>query len=512
MNKKLNTILALSALACSCVLISGCANKTKIDEYEQNGCTIKVTYDANGGKYLDREGISVMDMFNPSNYKKEEDGTVHIKLLEPTDPARPVGASGNLYLTKSDYFLAGWYEEREIVLIDGKVVNDDGEELEEKDGSYYLKGTDTLSTPAYEYSGYWDFKKDTVDYKEGDEKVEMTLYAGWVPYYTFEYYAQKDGQWEIISTTSFDYKTTNSENSTSYDYDTIHLPEWQDGAMKYEFKHNDNTPSNFPKVDGTTFYKAFTDIECKNEITTSKFTHQGTLDLAHGKAIDRVQKIYLQLEEGERYKISKASQLSANGNVNGYYEILNDLDFAEEDVEWPAALITGKFKGKMYSSDGTIRKIKNATATFASATATSGGFFGTIESGAEIKNISFENATFDISAVRARLRNGMFGSFSGNIDEKATIENVSFEGSMKIGPVSWTDCDVNLVANGKTDGVKSGDIKLFVYGAELLDVYNFTIDVTDPECVTVDKYGDLTIKFVSSKRLENKIYEIKYNK
>lgn len=84
---------------------------------------------------------------------------------------------------KDQPFFAGWYQERELVKNEnGNAVDKDGNELEERDGSYYYPNSETKGEPAYTYSDYWDFEKDTIDYSEEDGEVDITLYAGWVPY------------------------------------------------------------------------------------------------------------------------------------------------------------------------------------------------------------------------------------------------------------------------------------------------------------------------------------------
>ena len=244
MKKKLTCALFLGALMFAC-LGAGCRDLSKVEENQKNGYTISVSYDANGGSFLNRPGITVMDMVNPDKYEADAQGVKHIKLIEPTDPSRPTSGSDSITLTLQDHFFAGWYQNREVKTVDGKPIDEAGKELKQlEDGSYVYADTvndekPKVATPAYNYSGYWDFEKDTINYKEG-ESVDMTLYAGWVPYYEFHYHYQEQGEWKQLNTvTSFDYKVTNA-NENQADKDTIYLPRWEDGAMNYKAAYADN--------------------------------------------------------------------------------------------------------------------------------------------------------------------------------------------------------------------------------------------------------------------------------
>ena len=166
MKKKFKCILALGCLALACIG-AACASETKIEEYEKKGYKIFVTYDANGGKFIKREGITVVDGFNPDHYEQDINGQIHISLLEPTDISRPTNSSDKVTLTKTEHFFAGWYQTRTVVRNEnGEVIDDEGVVLEETEDGYVYpdKEGKPAATPAYEYSDYWDFEEDTVDY------------------------------------------------------------------------------------------------------------------------------------------------------------------------------------------------------------------------------------------------------------------------------------------------------------------------------------------------------------
>ena len=469
---------------------------------------------------MNRPGITVVDLFNPSNYQ-EDNGKVYIKLTEPTDPSRPTSGDEDIILTKQEYFLAGWYETRDLVDKDGNKleedkdgnffikgtetksnpVDKDGNALEyDANGTLVIKGTNTKSEPAYAYSDYWDFAEDTIEYEVGSGKIEKTLYAGWVPYYEFQYFYKVEGStddWKFINKTSFDYKTTNAENSVTHDKDTIWIPEWENGIMDHKHEYEDKSDYSFPKVEGTTFLKAYTSPECnvENEITES-FIHPGSLDVETGKAVGRIQKIYVLVEDVERYKISTAKQLSDNGNAAGVYEIYADLDFSSEDASWPLELSTGEFTGQMYSATGETFKIQNVTVTHNSDVDLYGGIFGKITKTAKIQNLAFENATFTLENGGYRLEDAKYGLFAGEIEQGATL-SVSVSGEMRLGYIQslGADYSVNVLANGVTTGITKQTVKLSVGGQYLYDdaegnpLYLYSID---PETVTVDTDGTIS--------------------
>lgn len=515
MKKKFTTIAILGGLCALCFGLGACGrSKTMLEEYEAKGYVISVEYNANGGEYQSTAGTTLIDMFKPTEYDADGNNQIHIKLTEPTDPSRPSN-SGHVTLMKKRHFFAGWYQTRELKKNEaGDIVDTAGKKLEydEKTEKYYYEekseeGELVEGEPAYEYSDYWDFENDTLDYTLNSGKYKMTLYAGWVEYFEFEYYRQvDDGKWESYATTTFDYKTTNAENSKTSDKDTIWIPEWKDGAMNYETKYQDKSSYKFPKVEKVTFSAAYTDEACTQEISDS-FEHQGVLYASFGEnkklvLENTVQKIYVKFDEGERYKISTAEQLIQNVNAEGYYEILNDLDFVAvkggktEQLYWPAGFSSGEFFGKMYATEGNTFKIKNVVAQFSSSSA-NGGLFGSIGDGAAVKNLTFENLTTDIQSVGRFSEN--FGLFAGYISDKATVTGITAGGWLKLsGQISFLSMDnvnIHLLANGNTSGVTKTAIGLQVYGQETFyeGKYSYNFAPTT-ENVAVSADGKVTIK------------------
>ena len=470
MKKKFGAIIALACVGLACIT-AGCSAETELEKYQKAGYTVMVTYDANGGSFLRRQGVTVMDLFKPSNYEKDNEGEVHIYLKEPTDLSRPTSGTGNVTLTKQEHFFAGWYEEREFRKnSDDQIVDETGAVLEEKGGKYYYVGTETEGVPAYTYSGHWDFETDTIDYKESDGIFEMTLYAAWVPYYQFEYYYRVEGDtdWTYYETTTFDYKTTNTEGSATFDKDTVWLPDWKDGTMNHEYRYANGSIFTFPKVEGMTFKAAYLDEAATQKIDAS-IEHSGTLDLEKGEAVNRVQKIYVEVEKGERYKIETAEQFSKYANLSATYEILADLDFKNGEVKWPNSFVTGEFVGKIYSVGGEF-SFKNVVATVNSSSSARGGLFGLISANATVKDVKFENATMDFKKVSTRETDASYGLFAGNVAEGANVTNVTVGGKIRLGEVSLamaTDYKIHLIANGNTSGITAEAVALEAYGSRL---------------------------------------------
>ncbi|MBQ8319392.1 MAG: hypothetical protein IJX81_00760 [Clostridia bacterium] len=491
MKKKFRLLLSLGCLSVLCLTVAGCNSLTKDEEMAERGYTVSVTYDPNGGKFMNRDGVTIKDYFNPSDYEDENgDGKVDIPLTEPTSADRQTSSSDSISLTKAGHFFAGWYSGRYVKLNDaGKPVDESGNELVEKeDGTYVLASDEKkIVTPAYTYDGYWDFEEDTLGYAaaehaDTDGRYTITLYAGWVPFYEFHYYYESaPNVWTQYGITSFDYKAVNEENSTLFDRDTIWVPDWADGKMGHTHDYANKTAYEFPKLDGKTFESAYTDEGCTQQIADS-FEHTGSIDLENCKAVNGVQNIYVKFLDGEYYRIETAKQLSENGNREGIYQILNDLDFTGQT--WPAALAYNTFTGKFEAAETVT--ISNVSLAVSSTSVQYGGLFGRLGAGASVKNVHFENVTFDLKSVNARATEAGFGMFSGMIDDTATVENVTVGGAYKIGPFKVQNAagyQFALVANGKTDGITATEIGVSMYGQLMGGKYHY---YADPDTAKVE--------------------------
>ena len=490
MFRKITIIIGLLFIVVACAGLAACKPSNVFDKYD-----VLVYYDSNGGSYMDRQGVTVIDGFRFDDCERDANGNYHVQLVEMKrkNDDRPQVNGDDITLTKADSFLAGWYLTRTAA---------------EGNGS------------AYEYDDRWDFDNDelifnpeTGDYyHNGDKigtsengKVEIRLYAGWVDYFLFDYYVQKDGEWVSYEQTPFDYSSVNATNKL----DTIFTPYWDEGVM------NHTTGSyTFPKADNnSTFVAAYSDISCEEQYRISPvgnervegeevtgFTHSGSLDLAHAKAVNPVQNIYVVVEEGVRFRISEAAQLAKSGNarLDGHYEILSNLDFSKSN--WPTVFSSGTFTGSFVAQSQVT--LSGAKAVFSSASAKYGGLFGAIGEGAVIKNITFENASLDVKQTGMRQK-CEFGLFAGNIDEKATVQNVVVGGSISLGMISKynaandNECKINMVVGGSNKvGVAAAatGIKLFAYGEEYSSYDKYTINYLQTH---VEANGDVVLVFTN---------------
>ena len=151
---------ALLVAAAIVAVILG-AGKSKFDNMANAGYTVSVTFDSNGGTFRGSKS-SIIDF-----YKPEQIGADGITILAPEDARRD--KNNVMTVTKAEYTFAGWYRERELI-----------------DPNDPSKG--------YTYYGKWDFENDKITIDPGksydpDESV-LTLYAAWIPYCTFEIYAE----------------------------------------------------------------------------------------------------------------------------------------------------------------------------------------------------------------------------------------------------------------------------------------------------------------------------------
>ena len=561
MKKKICTILSLSCIAAACVFAAGCAEKSAVDKLREAGCKVFVTYNANGGKFIGTEKVYLLDGINPDDscWTKSDDGKTHIKLTDPTNKLRPTGTNDKMTLTKTEYSLAGWYRNRELLKDEkGNALDEAGNVLTQKDEMYFLKLTngdgserkvtvcdgqyfyegeasdggivkDTATnkyvyerskaeakiaemvTPAYSYSGYWDFATDEIEYAESDGEVSLTLYAGWVPYYQYYYYAKNDsGEWEKYGTTYFDYVLSSSGNEKYADQGEMYLPNWQggNGAMNYSHTYIDKSTKEFPSIAGKTFKAAYADKDCMQQYT-DKITHNGTLDPATALPKDRIQNVYVEFYDEEMFKIETAEQLAANAITNGSYEILNDLDF--EKTTWPAVFTTGAFTGKIFSAtDKKSVTLKNVEAQYSGTTA-NGGLFGLIAAGAQLKNLRFENVTMDFASVTCSETDTGYGLFSGNVDEAAQIKNVTVSGAkLRLGIIQLqSGYKINLLAGGNASGItQEGETALEVYGEAAIDCSYYYFE---PETIEIDvAKKEIKLTFLSINESEKQRREYEY--
>ncbi|MBQ8720510.1 MAG: hypothetical protein IJY65_05715 [Clostridia bacterium] len=409
MKKGLKAILLTVFLLATVMLATSCGSpSTPYDEYNKEGYTVSVEFNANGGFFTTDTDI-IRDTYNLSDIKTDGNGKKSLTLISPENTVR---GQGNYFTpSNSGYFLAGWYEKDE-------------------NGNY----------------SRWDFSEDklTVDPSlsySADTPV-LTLYAAWVPEFSFEFVNIED------NTPIGEYKFNPIRVSN-----TIKMPTWNTETGTID--NND-----FPKVYGYTFEAAYLDADGTLPVGET-LTHSGVFNSENATAKDSKMTVYVDLREGNWYRIYTAQQFIKNATIVGCYEIMADLDFAEIS-SWSNGLMHGDFSGKIL---GGGHKFKNITVTQTNSGKTNTGLFGRISEKAVIENITFENVNLTIRGG-SRTNGATFGLLAGTISEGATLTGVSISGKILISPaISCTFPNyfsIGLVCGyGDCDGF---DLSLIEYG------------------------------------------------
>lgn len=454
MKRRVKTIIGLACGALLCAGLAACTRaETELDKKEKENYIVGVVYDPNGGKFnSNRTGITVENRFNPDRFTDaDNDGKIEIS-LKSTDPVNYSQAPYELGAPKKPgYAFAGWYRTRELsVDSENRPLDDYGNVLEKRaDGNLYLPGEETPSAQGYVYSEMWDFNNDKLIYELGSGKYSLTLYAAWVPDYRSIITTRKkilpSGRfWDRRRSTIRRRRRlrkailTLRPLSRPTDADLLWTPQWsganETGEMVYTRKYSDGKEYAFPALEGHTFLSAYSDEACKKEIKGS-LQHGGTLvydeESEKLKPENPVQNIYVQFEKGEQYRVTTADEFvkyAQKANASSVYTILaQELDFS--DKKWPANLVSGEFAGKIVGNNCTF---KNVSATNTSDEAKNGRLFASLAAGAEISDIAFVNATYDMGkGTAANL--GMdgtayFGLLTGYADAEATIRGVTNRG------------------------------------------------------------------------------------
>lgn len=480
-NKKLLSVLICAFTALLCLTAASCSGKSAVDKAEAQGYTLTVKFDLGGGVIGGDENVSLMDMYRPKDYTADENGDVHIKLIDPIDGSRPnigYNSQTNPYpLTNSGHLLIGWYSER--------TQTENGD---------------------YEYSGKWDFSSDTVSMKQTDEKKEITLYAAWAKFFEFDFYElNKDGAATLITTKTLDYIPSRVTGTPNEEKTGVYLPYTEDGATIYETSYASSGSFEFPQIEGKTFKAAYADKEKTQPITTVKgspWKHNGSVDEQKGVAKNRVQNIFVEYDDGVYYDITTADQLIKYADNNDYsvYRINAELDFTGKT--WPAVFTNGKFAGKIYSADGAAHTIKGVNAVVQVSDGAS-GLFAEIAEGAVIKDIVFEDLTVDFAAGTFT-NNTRCGTISGNISDGATVDVTISGATVKVGYVMQSrdaeDYEFDLIACGNKAGVRLDrkKLKFIVHCDDDMYTYGSTILFgVDPAKVIVSEDNKVKFTFLT---------------
>lgn len=423
------------------MLLVGCsAVDNPYPGLSDKGFTFKVRYDVGDGMFASTNNVTIVDVV------KAEDVQKGMKLLEPGSSDRGEEGANLSTPSNSGYFLMGWYKSRkEHKDADGNQLDVYGnrfqsvyKENDKGEGYYINQSTDAEgnliiesgAVKAYEFSDMWDFSTDKVTEEMFNEKGEFTLYAAWVPYFTYTFY---NGT-EKIGTYSFNPVVQSLE---------LNLPSWNETTGKQDL--NDLKAA---AISGKTFEGAYLDPACTQN--AEGFTHTGSVDASTGLSIAPNVDIYTTWKDGVWFKITEAKQFVSNSRIDGCYEILADLDFA--GLNWSNGLAAGDFSGKII---GNGFAMKNITVTQTNTSQTYGGMFGRIVEGAVIENVKFQSVTYKLSSG-SRQVSASFGVLAGNISEAATVTDVALSGSLLIGNIvtPYAKYDIGLVSgNGVNCGI-----------------------------------------------------------
>ena len=433
MKRRTKILIGLTALFAGTLTLAGCSVwDTPYDRLERDGVTAKVRYDANGGLFSNSRNRNIVDAFDGERAKQG------VKLVEPGSDKRGSEAQILSTVSRTGYFLAGWYRERAPRTDAGGNPLDD----------YGVLCSESGREQGYTYGGKWDFENDLFITEETDkDKVALTLYAAWVPNFTFSFYAKNaENEWELADTVVINPTLQSTE---------LALPYWEDlregvdpaacsGSMTY---------GSFPSVEGKTFSKLYADPDMTQEVTTASITHGGRVDLETATAVGDNVNYYLDLLDGVWFHIYTAEQFSGNVRTDGCYELFDDITFTDK-VTWGAGFARGDFTGKIYGNRHTIRGLK------VEQTDTSqlrGGLFGRIMAGAAFKDVTFENVAYYLNAATRRT-GGEFGLFAGNIQAEAVFENVTVSGTLHIGNVytNYNNYTVGLLCSNPASAGLNG--------------------------------------------------------
>ena len=426
---KIFTVAAVVAIGAATVLMmitlfgsTGSQWKDPYKQFDKQGYSVSVRFDAGDGRFANRD-ITVVDVFSPDDYAIGEDSMIRIPLLDPQDKDR--GAQAYV-VDNPGYVLAGWYTDRQ------PRVDDQGRPLDAYGELTEISGREQ----GYVYSGRWDFKTDTVSVDpatltSGADAV-LTLYAAWVP----------GVQYNLYDLNTLD-ESGNPTLIETYVGSKLTVPTWKNGAI--------SLGGSFPKLDGTP-NAIYADKEQTTPITEALKIdinyENGTINTP---AVD----VYVDLWEGQWFKISSVKQFYKHARADGNYIIEADLDFSVKGAIWPANFYKGQnqFTGQIIGNGHTF---SNITVVQPSG-AQQGGLFGFIGAGASITDLHFSNVTYTASG--SRIQGSTIGLLAGTISDQATLENVTISGKLLIDPSLLLD-GVDVATYGMLAGAGTANISL----------------------------------------------------
>ena len=457
MNKKLK-FLILIVVALIAVLFASSCSKSHYDGLDHEGYNVSVKFDANGGQFA-TNADTLIDSYKYESLPTSANGNKTLYLIDPSNPIKP---SNQFKVSNVGFAFTGWYTERVAV------TNEKGEHLD----VYGNVASESKAQPAYRYSGKWDFNQSveldkTKEYTSNEPVI--TLYAGWIREFEFEFYDKATGE---LITDSTGTKGQNYKFNPLLESNEIKIPDWDltTGAMDM---------GEFATIAGKTFVAAY--LENGEKITGKTVTHTGTYDLNTGKAENTVFKLYLEFMDGDWRKVSSPTQMT---NPNACYELLNDIDY--QGMAWAFAHET--FTGKIIGNGYTIKNVaisQNEMDMENELKYEYYGLFGKLDKTAEIKNVTFDNITVLVN-VGSALESVNIGTFAGEISSEAKINNVSLTNAKlqlsKKGNIKSANASVGLLCgSGYSESLSSmlanTSIEVVEAPASAILTYNITYEI-----------------------------------
>ena len=445
MNKGLKVILISALALIAMLLVTSCSDGSPYESYDDEGFEVSVKFDANGGTLTD--GVSVIvDTYNVGSLP--EQGGMKVAQLIAPENTEIRGAVNKFNPRKNGYSCVGWYAKR-------------------------VEVTDKAGNVSYVYADKWDFENDRLridpkkEYTSGEPV--LTLYAAWVPNFSFEFYSIDDP--DTVLGTVDNVKVGGEIVAPIWDSsdNSLFLGDLEDLMNKY--------------MPGKTFIGVYTDPEGKNRLSGETIKHFGTLDYTTATAVNPVMKLYIEAWEGDWQYVYDANKFIKNFDMNGNYVIMNDIDFRYYDElmeeyayhKWPSLNINNEFTGKIVGiskENGERVKIKNVNFTQASSTSIFAmGMFGKLGDGAVIENVDFENITMTIDKGSPRVAIINYGLLAGRIDAGARVEDVSISGMIRISSkcvfLDLNQVSIGLVCGaGSSHGVNYAGVMCEIYGSQ----------------------------------------------
>ena len=454
MKKRISIIVGVLLLIASCAVLAACSQweAPYASLAENEGYTVKVYFDSNGGKFAGKDGLKVVDVYSPEKGADAEGGNKAITLIAPDDERKD---SRKIDVSRAGYFLAGWYASRT------PRVDENGNALDAWGELTSVSGKEQ----GYIYSDMWDFNSDklVVDPAKtyGEDEYALTLYAAWVPYFEYEIYAENNGAFEKL-----DDLTVEGLSFVS--------PSW-DSETAIQISMN-----SMPKRQGYTLIGAYTDKEMTTEMSGT-YDYKTLVDYEKGIAYESKIHIYTVWEEGNIYNIYTAKQFVDNAEASGVYNIKADLDFSEVKF-WPTAFSKGNFQGKIIGNGHTMSNIKAEQSD--SGNSIYCGLFGRITDKAEISDVTFENVNFTIKG--SMKPDYQYGLLAGAIDDAATLSGVAISGNLVVSKDWYSPMAYEiglLCATGDNHGIDTSKINCIKDSEENTLVITITdgkITISDP--------------------------------